>query len=76
MAGTSEYWSGTMAELDQELARQSKVFGIPMECWWQADIDARVDKAPTEVKWAYPDMLAGPDLIRYMIEAELGRHPG
>ncbi|WP_212820310.1 NACHT domain-containing protein [Polymorphospora rubra] len=70
VAGTSEYWSGTMNQLDEELARQSKIFGTPMECWWQADIDARVDKAPTEVKWAYPDMLAGPDLIRYMIEAD------
>ncbi|WP_146776815.1 ATP-binding protein [Parafrankia sp. Ea1.12] len=70
VAGTSQYKSGTMAQLDEELDKRSKLFGIPMTCWWQADIDARVDKAPIEVKWAYPDMLAGPDLIRYMIEAD------
>jgi hypothetical protein len=62
VAGTSKYWSGTLTQLEEELARQSKIFGIPMECWWQADIDARVGKAPTEVKWAYADMLAGTDL--------------
>ncbi len=41
-----------------------------MSCWWQADIDARVNAAPKELKWAYSDMLAGHDLVRCLIESD------
>jgi hypothetical protein len=70
VAGTSTPGRGTMDLLEQRLAVHSKAFGIPMRCEWQADIDARVDGAPRDLKFAYGDMLAGFDLVRYLIEAD------
>jgi hypothetical protein len=70
LPGTSTSGRGTMDRLDAILAQHSKNFGIPMTCWWRADIDSRVDNASRELKWTYSDMLAGNDLIRYLIEAD------
>lgn len=70
IAGTSARNRGTMDKLDQRLAAHSKTFGVPMQCWWRADIDARVDSAPTSLKWTYQEMLAGVDAVRYVIEAD------
>ncbi|MFE5844256.1 NACHT domain-containing protein [Streptomyces niveus] len=67
VAGTAVPGRGSMDRLDAELALYSRDFGIPMHVWWRPDIDARVDAAPTELKWAYSDMLAGHDLVRYFI---------
>lgn len=70
VAGTAARGRGTMDRLDERLKVHSRDFGIPMSCWWQADIDARVDAAPKELKWAYSDMLAGYDLVRCLIESD------
>ena len=69
VAGTAARGRGTMDRLDERLKVHSENFGIPVSCWWQADIDARVDTAPKELKWAYSDMLAGHDLVRCLIES-------
>ena len=68
--GTSAPRSGTMDRLDEKLRGYERRFGVPVQCWWRADLDARVDLAPNAIKWAYADMLAGQDLIRYLIDAE------
>jgi hypothetical protein len=70
VAGTASRDRGTMDRLDKLLAAHSKDFGISMQCWWRADIDARVDTAPRELKWTYQEMLAGVDAVRYLIEAD------
>ena len=70
VAGTAARGRGTMDRLDARLQVHSEIFGVPMSCWWQADIDARVDTAPKELKWAYSDMLAGHDLVRCLIERD------
>jgi hypothetical protein len=70
VSGTSVPGRGTMDALERKLAEHSRVFGIPMRCEWQADIDARVDSAPKELKFAYGEMLVGFDLVRYLIEAD------
>ncbi|WP_280883392.1 hypothetical protein [Streptomyces pseudovenezuelae] len=67
VAGTAVPGRGSMDRLDAELARYERDFSIPMQVWWRSDVDARVDAAPTELKWAYSDMLAGHDLVRYFI---------
>lgn len=69
VAGTGTPERGGIDRLQLALQKHSKEFGIPFTCWWRADIDARVDAAPQELKWAYSEMLAGSDLIRYLIEA-------
>ncbi|MFJ7146618.1 NACHT domain-containing protein [Streptomyces sp. NPDC100445] len=68
VAGTAVPQRGSMDTVDVVLAKYAAQFGIPMRIWWRADIDARVDGAPTELKWAYSDMLAGQDLVRYLID--------
>ncbi|RNG23571.1 NACHT domain-containing protein [Streptomyces botrytidirepellens] len=68
VAGTATPRRGSMDKMDSALAKHSAAFGIPIHIWWRADIDARVDAAPTELKWAYSDMLAGHDLVRYLID--------
>ncbi|MFE7028874.1 NACHT domain-containing protein [Streptomyces sp. NPDC057621] len=68
MPGTAVPKRGSMDTLDVALAKHAAQFGIPIHIWWRADIDARVDAAPTELKWAYSDVLAGQDLVRYLID--------
>ena len=70
IAGTADRDRGTIDRLDKILEGHSKDFGIQMTCWWQSDIDARVDLAPRDLKWTYSDMLVGNDLIRYLVEAD------
>lgn len=60
--------TGSAQKLEVDLRRYTKEFGIPVECWWQADIDAEVDAAPDAIKWSYQEMLAGTDAIRYLME--------
>ena len=64
VAGTAARDRGTIDRLGKILDEYSKSFGIPMSCWWEADIDARVDVAPVQLKQNYRDMLAGDDRIR------------
>lgn len=59
--------TGSMQKLDLEMAEYSREFGMPLECWWQADIDAEIDVANPEIRWAYAEMLAGVDAIRYLM---------
>lgn len=59
--------TGSMQKLQADLDEFSKELGIPVECWWQADIDAEVDAAPDSIKWSYQEMLAGAEAIRYLI---------
>ncbi|WP_433311264.1 NACHT domain-containing protein [Micromonospora sp. CA-269861] len=70
IAGTSAPATGSMDKLDVKLDEYSRQFGIPMTCWWRADLDARVDSAPRQLLWSYPEMLAGQDAVRYVIEAD------
>jgi hypothetical protein len=59
--------TGSMQKLQIFLDEFSREIGIPVECWWQADIDAEVDAAPDSIKWSYQEMLAGSEAIRYLI---------
>ncbi|MGW0118046.1 NACHT domain-containing protein [Streptomyces sp. NPDC003327] len=75
VTGTAVPKRGSMDKLDEHLAKHVEDFGIPIHIWWRADIDARVDAAPDALKWAYSDMLAGHDLVRYLIHgAEAQAH--
>lgn len=42
-------------------------FAIPSQCLWRDDINSRLHDA-WDIKWAFPDILTGPDIIRYTIE--------
>lgn len=62
--------TGTFDRLDAKLQQYSKDFGLEMSCLWREALNAVVDSAPTETKWAYAEMLAGWDLIRYLISVQ------
>jgi hypothetical protein len=46
---------------------------IPAICWWRDDINRRLDCA-WSLKWAYPELMTGQDLLRAIIEAGLSEH--
>jgi hypothetical protein len=64
---SSSTGSGSLEKLQKELDAYTEEFGIPVECWWQAEIDAEVDDAGDNIKWSYQAMLAGTDAIRYLM---------
>ncbi len=65
--GTAHPESGS---IDQANALLQQITKIPSQCWWRGDIQARLDNA-WDLKWAYPDLLTGPDLLRALVEAGL-----
>jgi hypothetical protein len=65
---TGKPGSGTFDKLDAALRGHGERLGIEMTCLWRETVDAMVDRAPDSVKWTYADMLAGWDLIRYLID--------
>lgn len=62
--------TGTFDKLNAKLDAHSKELGLEMSCLWREAIDPMVDSAPSETKWAYAEMLAGWDLIRYLISEQ------
>ena len=69
--GTAKPRSGTIDQLDAKLAAHARAFGFEeMTAIWRESLDAFLDTAPTELLWQYADMLAGWELIRYLINEE------
>lgn len=68
--GSATPKTGARDQIDGVLERMSQVYGVEMTCWWAADLDARVDAAPWEIKAAYVDMLAGTDALIALLRSE------
>lgn len=64
---TGREGSGTFDRLNTKLNQHSSDFGIEITALWREAINPMVDTAPTELKWAYAEMLAGWDLVRYLV---------
>ncbi|HZL05495.1 MAG TPA: large ATP-binding protein, partial [Coriobacteriia bacterium] len=65
--------SGTFDRLNEKLESHAKAFGYEqMTCVWRETLNAWVDDAPQETKWAYAEMLAGWDLVRYLVAEQAG----
>ncbi len=56
--------------IDKAHSLIQKITKIPSQCWWRGDIQARLDNA-WDLKWAYPEIMSGPDMLRVLIEAGL-----
>ena len=70
---TSKPGTGTYDRLDRKLEEHAKAFGFEeISCVWREALNPWVDNAPTETKWAYAEMLAGWDLIRYLVAEQVG----
>ncbi len=68
--GTARLESGAIDRLNEELSRS---LGIPSICWWRDDINRRLDDS-WSLKWVYPELMAGPDFLRLIIESGLSEH--
>jgi hypothetical protein len=67
VAGTGHLSAGSIDIANEKL---TKILGINSVCWWRDDLSRRLDNA-WDLKWAYPELMTGPDLIRYIIESGL-----
>ncbi len=65
--GTAHLEAGSIDSVNELLTQQ---LGISSVCWWRNDICRRLDDA-WNLKWAYPELMTGPDLIRVVIESGL-----
>lgn len=65
--GTAHPESGSIDAVQRVLDEQ---LPIPAQCWWRDDINRRLDDA-FDIKWSYPDVLSGPDILRLVIETAL-----
>lgn len=73
VGSTAKEDSGTFDRLDKKLQAYAKEFGYEqMTCIWREALNPWVDNAPTETKWAYAEMLAGWDLVRYLVAEHVG----
>ncbi len=71
--GTGKPGSGTFDQLDVKFEQYEKEYGFEsMTCIWREGLDGFLDSTPDEVKWAYADVLAGWDLVRYLITEHFG----
>lgn len=41
-----------------------------MECWWRDNLDAIVCMQPRSALWRFQKMLAGPEAMRFLLEAD------
>ena len=68
--GTGHSESGSIDKLQvlfKELLLKEQI-QIPAEAWWREDLDRRLDGA-WDLKFEYPALFSGPDLLRLVIEA-------
>jgi hypothetical protein len=65
--GTAHPGSGTIDTVNDMLTKE---LGIPAVCWWRNDLNRRLDGA-WDLKWVYPELMTGPDLIRAIVEGGL-----
>lgn len=69
--GTAHPGTGSIDQLSERLRID---FSIPFMCWWRDDINRRLDNA-WALKWAYPELMTGPDFLRAIAESGLTEHP-
>lgn len=65
--GTAHQNSGSIDKVNKLLRSE---INIPSVCWWRDDLNRRLDNA-WNLKWVYPELMTGPDLIRSIIESGL-----
>jgi hypothetical protein len=69
--GSDGRGAGTIDKLDTTLAGYAKDFKLArMECWWRDDIDALVPALPLSSLWRFQKMLAGPEAMRFLLDAD------
>ncbi|HUJ33539.1 MAG TPA: hypothetical protein VLY23_19820 [Candidatus Acidoferrum sp.] len=70
VSGTAHLDAGSIDKLNQAI---STVLKLPSTCWWRDDLNRRLDDA-WSLKWAYPELMTGPDFLRAIVETGLSEH--
>jgi hypothetical protein len=65
--GTAATDVGSIDAVDRIL---KDAFKIPAQCWWRDDLSRRLEGA-AELKWSFPELFTGLDLLRVLIEQGL-----
>jgi hypothetical protein len=69
--GPNNYGAGTIDKLDTKLGGYATDYGLDsMECWWRDNIDALVSALPSSALFRFQKMLAGPEAMRFLLNAE------
>lgn len=68
--GTAHPDSGSIDILNRQMLDQ---LGIPFQCWWRDDISRRLDNS-WSLKWVYPELMTGPDFLRWIAETGFSEH--
>jgi hypothetical protein len=68
--GTAHLQAGSIDRCNKLL---SETLSIPARCWWRDDINRRLDDA-FNLKWAYPEILSGPDMLHLIVQTGLSEH--
>src|SRR5215813_5256185 len=70
MRGTAHPEVGSIDQLHKLLNNE---LGLPSACWWRDDICRRLDNA-WDLKWCYPELMTGSDLVRAIVEQGLSEN--
>ena len=65
--GTAHPNSGSIDILNKMVKENLQ---IPFQCWWRDDLNRRLDNAQ-ELKWVYPEIMTGLDILHYTLEMGL-----
>lgn len=68
--GTGHLESGSIDKVNEILSEHLKV---PAMCWWRDDVNRRLD-ITWSLKWVYPELMSGPDILRAIVESGLSEH--
>jgi hypothetical protein len=68
VAGSAHLDVGSVDRLHKGL---NDALGVPAYCWWRDDLDRRVD-TEADLKWSYPEIIRGSDLLQALFEGALG----
>ncbi|BBY42055.1 NACHT domain-containing protein [Mycolicibacterium celeriflavum] len=70
---TAKPKTGTFAQLNKKLDAYAEELGFnEMTCIWREALNSWLDNSEDSIKWAYADMLAGWDLIRFLVAEQVG----
>ncbi|MDA9525710.1 hypothetical protein XI06_36675 [Bradyrhizobium sp. CCBAU 11434] len=68
VAGSAHLDVGSIDKMNELLKSH---LDVPAFCWWRDDLDRRVD-GHADIKWSYPEIIRGSDLLQALFEGALG----
>lgn len=63
----------TVGSIDKVAEILKKALPLPAECWWRDDLARRLDVA-SAIKWSYPELLSGIDVLKQLVESGLNEY--